>query len=147
MVEGAERRKKFFEVLRGELKSNEQRRCAIDTAISLLMSVEQEITGSLAGLDEERKERENLRERGRSERAALIERKGDLERELSDIEGKLRGLDQAEELYQAETEALQRKEEAILERAEARVQQAELGGNLEAHAQKAEGVHHHSGEA
>ncbi len=137
MVEAAERRRKFFEMLRMELRANEQRRAAIDEAISKLKSVEQEITGSLANLDDERKERENLKERRGSERGGLVERKTHLERELSELEGKLRELEQAEELHRAEMEGLHKKEEGILERAEAKIQQMEVG-DAEARAQHAE---------
>ncbi len=123
MAETGERRRRFFEELRKELTASEQRRAAIDAVISRLKSLEQDVTGSIVGLDEERKERENLKESMRSEREAMSERKADLERELSDLVGKIRGIEQAEELYQAEMDGLQKKEEGILERAEAKLRE------------------------
>ena len=134
MVEARERRRRVSEELRKELRINEQRRVAIDAAIFKLKSVDREVTGSLTKLDDERKERENLKERRRSERQALIERKTCLQSELSELEGKLRGEEQAQELFPAEMEALQKKEDGILERAEAKVQQIRLSeGEAQTH--------------
>ncbi len=114
MSEAESRRRKVSEELRNRLCRKEKSRAAINKDISQLRALEKELERRLGELDRKREELEKRCNKEQTEREALLGRKTLLERELSELEGKLRGLGQAEGLYREGLKALRQQEEGIL---------------------------------